>query len=100
MAAHKPSEIPGPRPDLIVQVEASPASELFLSLCVFSDCDNPWRPYEGGEAWVEAIRKKLSPALLATIEHFSFQSPPMWEHILALGYTCPPPRDVPTLLAY
>lgn len=96
MPAHNPSETPG----LIVQVEASPASELFLSLCVFSDRDNPWRPYEVGKAWVEAVRKKLSPALLATIEHFSFQNPHMWGPLLALGSTCPPPRDIPTLLTY
>lgn len=100
MAAHKPSETSGQRPGLIVQIEATPASELFLSLCVFSDRDNPWRPYEAGEAWFEAIRKKLTPALLATIEHFSFQNPHMWGAIWALGSMCPPPGDIPALLAY
>ena len=90
----------GRRQDLIVQVEADPAYEFILSLCVFSDSDSPWRPYEVGKAWFEAIRAKLSPALLETIAHFSLQSHEMWGSLLALGYTCPPPRDVPTLLAY
>src|SRR5258708_8641498 len=94
----------GRRQVLIVQVEAGPAYEFLLSLCVFSDSDSesdsPWQPYEVGKAWFEAIRTKLSPALLKTIEHFSFQSHEMWGPLLALGYTCPPPRDVPTLLAY
>lgn len=90
----------GRRQDLIVQVEADPAYEFILSLCVFSESDSPWRPYDVGKAWFEAIRTKLSPALLETIAHFSFQSHEMWGPLLALGYTCPPPRDVPTLLAY
>lgn len=101
MTAHElHDDMSGRRQDLIVQVEAGLTYEFFLSLCVFSNSDNPWRPYAVGKAWFEAISKKLSPDLLATIEQFGFQSHEMWRQIVALGYTCPPPRDIPTLLAY
>lgn len=100
MPADKSYEMLERRQELIVQIEASLAYEFFLSLCVFSDSSNPWRPYEVGEAWFEAIRGKLSSDLLGTIKRFGLQNHEMWGHISALAYTCPPPRDVPTLLAY
>jgi DNA-binding transcriptional ArsR family regulator len=99
MAARELRELPGRRQGLIVQFEASPAYEFFMSLCVFSDSEDA-STYEVGKAWFEAIRKKLSPVLLDTVEQFSFHSHEMWEHLSALAYLCPPPRDVPTLLAY
>ncbi len=99
MTARDLHEMPGRRQGLRVQVEASPASEFLMSLCVFSDSEDA-PTYEVGKAWFESIRNKLSPVLLETIEQFRFQSHEMWEHVSALAYTCPPPRDVPTLLAY
>ena len=87
------------RQGLSVQVEARPAYEFLMSLCVFSDSEEA-STYEVGKTWFEAIHKKLSPDLLETIEHFNFHSHEMWEHVSALAYTCPPPRDVSTLLAY
>lgn len=99
MAARELNEMPVRRQGLRVQFEASPAYEFLMSLCVFSDSEDA-STYEVGKAWFESTREKLSPALLDTIEQFSFHSHEMWEHISALAYTCPPPRDVPTLLAY
>jgi DNA-binding transcriptional ArsR family regulator len=94
-------EMSGPerRQALTVQIEARPAYEFLMWLCVFTDMGDETN-YEIGRAWFEAIRQKLSPLLLETIEQFSFYSHEMWEHISALAYTCPPPRDVPTLFAY
>ncbi|HZO72917.1 MAG TPA: winged helix-turn-helix domain-containing protein [Ktedonobacteraceae bacterium] len=100
MPTDEHQEMPKRRQGLIVQIEASLVYEFFLSLCVFSDSGNSWRPYEVGEAWFEAIRGKLAPDLLEIIKRFGFQSHEMWGHISALACTCPPPRDVPALLAY
>lgn len=99
MAARELHELPGRRQGLIVQFEAGPAYEFFMSICVFSDSEDA-STYEVGKAWFEDIRNKVSPDLLDNIEQFSFHSHEMWEHLSALAYFCPPPRDVPTLLAY
>src|SRR5437016_4840959 len=99
MAARDLYDMPARRQGLSVQVEASPAYEFFMSLCVFSDSDEA-STYEIGRAWFESIRNKLSPVLLDTIEQFSFHGHEMWEQLSVLAYTCPPPRDVPTLLTY
>jgi DNA-binding transcriptional ArsR family regulator len=99
MTTHGRSE-PERNSSLLVQIEVSLVYEFFLSLCVFCDRDNPWQPYEIGQSWFEAIRTKLSPVLLATIESFGFQSPHLREALVVLGSTCPLPRDLPTLLVY
>jgi DNA-binding transcriptional ArsR family regulator len=94
-------QMPGRRQALIVEIEASPAYEFLMSLCVYSDREGDYEEgYEIGQAWFDSIRQKTSPALLETIEQFGFHRHEMWEHISALAYTCPPPRDVPTFLAF
>jgi DNA-binding transcriptional ArsR family regulator len=93
--------MPSRRQALIVEFEARPAYEFFMYLCVYSDIEcGAEEGYEIGKAWFDDIHKKASPALLEAIEQFTFHSHEMWEHISALAYNCPPPRDVPTLLAF
>jgi DNA-binding transcriptional ArsR family regulator len=99
MVAREFHELRGRRQGLTVQFEASAAYEFLMSLCVFSDSEGA-STYELGKAWFDSVREKLSPVLLDTIEQFSFHSHEMWEHVSALAHTCPPPGDVPTLLAY
>lgn len=87
------------RQALTVQIESNPAYEFLMWLCVFTDMASETN-YEVGKVWFEDIRQKLSPLLLETIEQFSFYSHEMWEHISALAYNCPAPRDISTLLAF
>jgi DNA-binding transcriptional ArsR family regulator len=56
--------------------------------------------YDIGKAWFDDVRAKASPELLENIEQFSFHSHQVWEHVFGLAYNCPPPRDVPTFIAY
>lgn len=91
------------RQSLSVEVEASPAYEFLVSLCVFNDvCDDlhSETSYDVGKAWFEDVRAKASPALLENIQQFSFYSHQVWEHVFGLAYNCPPPRDVPTFIEY
>jgi len=91
--------VPLRRQSLAVEVEASPAYEFLMSLCVLSDFHGDMS-YDIGKAWFDAVRAKASPDLLATIEQFSFHSHEIWEHIFSLAYSCPPPRDVLTFIDY
>ena len=95
--------VPLRRQSLIVEVEAAPAYEFLLSLCVFNDvcCDFHGEvTYDIGKSWFEHVRAKASPALLENIQQFSFNSHQVWEHVFGLAYNCPPPRDVPTFIEY
>ncbi|HEU0002756.1 MAG TPA: metalloregulator ArsR/SmtB family transcription factor [Ktedonobacteraceae bacterium] len=95
--------VPLRRQSLIVEVEAAPAYEFLISLCVFSDACGDFHSevtYDVGKAWFEDVRAKASPDLLANIEQFSFHSHQVWEHIFSLAYNCPAPRDVPTFIDY
>src|ERR1700730_6419453 len=91
--------IPARRQSLIVEVEASPAYEFVISLCVWSEFQGDMA-YDVGKAWFDDVRAKASPDLLATIEQFSFHSHLIWEHIFNLAYSCPLPRDVSTFIDY
>ncbi|HKV59011.1 MAG TPA: metalloregulator ArsR/SmtB family transcription factor [Ktedonobacteraceae bacterium] len=95
--------VPLRRQALIVEVEAAPAYEFLISLCVFNDACGDFHSevtYDVGKAWFEEVRAKASPDLLANVEQFSFHSHQVWEHIFSLAYECPPPRDVPTFIEY
>ena len=96
-------DIPSRRHSLTVEVEASPAYEFLMSLCVFNDACGDFHSeikYDVGKSWFDDVRAKASPALVEDIEQFSFHSHELWEHVFGLTYDCPPPRDVPTCLAY
>jgi DNA-binding transcriptional ArsR family regulator len=95
--------VPLRRQSLTVEVEASPAYEFLMSLCAFNDANGDFHSettYDVGKAWFDEVRAKASPDLLATIEQFSFHSHQVWEHVFSLAYNCPPPRDVPTFIAF
>ena len=92
--------MPARRQPLAVEIEASPAYEFLMTLCVFSDCENHRTIYDAGSAWFDAIHAKASPDLLVAITQFSPHSHEIWEHLLSLAYECPIPRDVPTLIAH
>lgn len=95
--------LPSRRHLLTVEVEASPAYEFLMSLCVFNDACGDLHSelsYDIGKAWFEDVRAKASPDLVENIEQFSFHSHEIWEHVFGLAYNCPPPRDVPTFIAY
>jgi DNA-binding transcriptional ArsR family regulator len=82
-----------------LQVDACPAYECVLSLAVWSDA--PGRAaYEIERGWFEAVRAQASPPLLQDIEAFARHCDMLWAHLISLAYECPPPRDVPTFLAY
>jgi len=90
---------PGRRQALTVEIEASPAYEFLMTLCAYSDVEHR-AEYEVGKEWFDGIRTKASPDLLALVAQFSFQSHDVWEHMLALVYNSPAPRDVPTFISY
>jgi len=90
---------PGRRQPLIVEIEASPAYEFLMTLCAFSEVEHH-AEYEVGKEWFDDVRKKASPDLLALVEQFSFHSHEIWEHMLALVYDCPAPRDVPAFIKH
>jgi DNA-binding transcriptional ArsR family regulator len=95
--------VPSRRYALTVEVEASPAYEFLMSLCVFNDVCGDLHSelaYDIGKSWFDDVRAKTSPELLENIEQFSFHSHEVWEHVFGLAYNCPPPRDVPTFIAY
>jgi DNA-binding transcriptional ArsR family regulator len=92
-------EVHSRRQPLQVEIEASLAYEFLMSICAFSDVES-YATYEVGKAWFEAARAKASSDLIDTIQQFSFHSTEVWEHMLAIVFDCPPPRDVPTLLAF
>ena len=96
-------KVPLRRQSLTVEVETSPAYEFLMSLCVFNDaCEDSQSEtkYDVGKSWFDNVRAKASPELVETIEQFSFHSHELWEHVFGMTYDCPPPRDVPTFLAY
>ncbi|HYB00922.1 MAG TPA: ArsR family transcriptional regulator [Ktedonobacteraceae bacterium] len=90
---------PGRRQALTVEIEASPAYEFLMTLCTYNGVEHQ-SEFEVGKEWFDDIRKKASPDLLALVEHFSFHSLDIWEHLLGLVYNSPAPRDVPTFISY
>lgn len=87
------------RQPLQVEIEANLAYEFLMTICAFSDVES-YATYAVGKGWFEAALAKASPDLIETIQQFSFHSTEIWEHMLAIVFDCPPPRDVPTLLAF
>jgi len=55
--------------------------------------------YEVGNEWLDAVRTKAGPDLLAAIDQFSPHCK-IWERLLGLAYDCPPPRDALSLIAH
>lgn len=84
---------------LSLKVDTCPAYEFVLSLAVWSDARGH-ASYEVDAGWFEAIRAQASPALLGEIEAFAQHCDMVWAHLISPAYECPPPRDVPTFLAY
>jgi DNA-binding transcriptional ArsR family regulator len=88
-----------PPEPLSLQVDTCPAYEFVLSLAVWSDARGR-ASYEVDAGWFDAIRAQASPELLADIEAFAQHCDMVWAHLISPVYECPPPRDVPTFLAY
>jgi len=90
---------PGRNQLLAVDIEASPAYELMMTLCVISDVED-YKTYDAGSEWFAAVHAKASPDLLASLSQSGLYNQQVWEHLLGFVYECPPPRDIPTLLAH
>lgn len=84
---------------LAVAVDVSPAYELLMNLCAFSEIDD-CETYDVGRDWFEKMRAAISPDLLATIEGSSVHIGRLWGHLVGLVYETPAPKDVPAFLAH
>src|SRR5215467_3072546 len=84
---------------LAIDIEASAAYELLMTLCVISDVEG-YKTYDVGSEWFDVILAKASHDLLASISQSGLYNQQVWEHLLGFVYECPPPRDVPALLAH
>src|SRR5579884_1855224 len=89
----------GSRVGLSVELELSMAHECVMSLAVFSDTARR-SEYEIGSSWFDEIQTHASSDLLEMLERFTFRTHQIWEHVVALIYACPAPRDVPTMLRF
>jgi DNA-binding transcriptional ArsR family regulator len=83
----------------ILRVDTCPAYECVLSLLVWSDTAHH-ALYATESDWLDTVRRSESTELLTAIERFAQHSDVVWSHIIGLAYDCPPPRDMPALLAY
>jgi len=84
---------------LTIEVDARPAYEFLLTLCVASDAAGR-ATYEVGRGWFDDVRAHASPGLLAAVEEFCGGSDKIWAHLLSLAHDTPAPRDVPAFLAH
>src|SRR5260370_4418598 len=90
-----------------VEIDAGLAYEFIMSLNVFlhehASCTDE---YEVENTWFDTMRAKVSPELLRGIEQFPLYAQGVkgcvhgWESLLGLAYDCPPPKDVPALIAH
>ena len=84
---------------LAIDIEAGTAYELLMTLCVIFDVEG-YKTYDVGSEWFAAVRAKASPGLLASLSQSDLYNQQVWEHLLGIVYECPPPRNIPTLLAH
>jgi DNA-binding transcriptional ArsR family regulator len=90
------------RPNLFpeINITASSACEFVMTLYAFCTVDDQFEfDYEIGREWFEDVQRKLSPALGTCLKQFGIPLGTAWMEALGLVYDCPPPRDVPALLA-
>lgn len=75
-----------------LEVLASPAAELVMTLAVFTDRGRTG--YAVGPGWLAAVERDAGRTLAARVRRFSGGSDMVWAHLLSLAYDLPPPRQV------
>jgi len=81
----------------IVEIDVGTAYEFLMTLHATYEKED--FDYEVGDEWLNTVRTKAGPDLLAAIDKFSSYYK-IWGHLLGLAYDCPPPRDAPSLIAH
>jgi ArsR family transcriptional regulator, cadmium/lead-responsive transcriptional repressor len=82
--------LPGRAPT--VEVLASPAIELIMTLAAFTD--RACTGYAVGDRWFAAVARDAGPELVRQVRRFSGGSDMVWAHLVSLAYDSPPPREV------
>ena len=83
-----------------LEIRASAADELLMSLCAFTAGGEQWAGYDVGPAWFKAVQMDASPDLCAAISAFSAGYQKIWAQLLSLVEETPQPREVPAFLAH
>lgn len=81
-----------------LEVLASPAAELLMTLAVFTDRGRT--EYAAGPAWLAAMERDAGRTLAARVRRFSGGSDMVWAHLLSLAYDSPPPREAGRFLQF
>jgi DNA-binding transcriptional ArsR family regulator len=80
-----------------IRIDVRAAYEFVMALLAFNSIER----YKGDEeirAWIDMVRAKATPELLAQLALFRSKS--IWLNFYGPAYDCPAPGDVPTFLAY
>lgn len=85
-------------PSPTLEVLASPAAELLMTLAVVTDSDRT--EYAVGSEWLAAVRRDAGRTLAAQASRFCGGSDMIWAHLLTVAYESPPPREIETFLQH
>lgn len=95
----------------LVEIDTGLAYEFMASILIYfeHEWDGNKYEYEVGDAWFERIRTSCPQELLEGLRFFTLQAHSekawrtwlnCWDYLYGVVYDSPPPKDVPTLLAY
>jgi DNA-binding transcriptional ArsR family regulator len=82
--------LPGRPPT--VEILASPAIEMIMTLAAFTD--RARTGYAVGDRWFAAAARDAGPELVRRVRRFSGGSDMVWANLVSLAYDSPPPREV------